>query len=58
MYGNEKREKENCKFCEQDVMGRGGEFRRCSEEERCFDKTFECRERKIVECRLKEGGHH
>ena len=41
-----------CNFCESGE-GRGREWRKCHEEERRFEKTFECRERRTVECREK-----
>ena len=31
-----------------------GEWKRCHEEEKCFDRNFECREKRTVECREKE----
>ena len=56
-------DKRDCNFCGHDVHGGQGkcndhnhchgDFKRCHEEERCFEKKFECRERKIVECREK-----
>ena len=51
-HGREK----DCEFCGHDFMKdhKGGEWKRCKEEERCFEKTFECRERRIIECREKD----
>ena len=56
----------DCNFCGHDInkhggkegceKGHGGEWRKCHEEERCFNKTFECREKKIIECREKHCG--
>ena len=53
----ERGEKKGCDFCGYGIdksYGEGGrEWKKCHEEERCFEKVFECRERKIVECREK-----
>lgn len=46
----------DCDFCGQSMhKGGDGEFKKCHEEERCFEKKFECREKKTIECREKRG---
>ena len=64
MFTNDRKD---CCFCGHEMVGREdcnkrdlceghreGEFKKCKEEERCFEKTFECREKRIIECRQKD----
>ena len=54
----------DCAFCGHDIHREGGnrdcdcnrgEWKRCHEEEKCFNQEFECREKKIIECRKKHN---
>ena len=57
MQGN--KDKKDCGFCGHSIEAPycegGKDWKKCHEEERYFEKTFECREKKIIECREK---HH
>ena len=46
----------DCNFCDHGVdqsRSCNRDWKKCHEEEKCFEKTFECREKKTIECREK-----
>ena len=56
MYDSDKK---GCNFCGHDIhqdCNCGNDWKTCHEEERYFEKVFECREKKIIECREKPKG--
>ena len=45
----------DCNFCSLNVDKDNchKDWMKCHEEEKCFERTFECREKKTIECREK-----